>query len=373
MNWPLLSRTLIVLVLASSGASAQQSAAPPNNGMPTTMTPVGLGYGAAVPPVAPNPLEDPSFNSAISGQFPLTPGQITDAKRLRAQVDRALATPGGEAAKPDIRTITVGLSPGSPPPVINLEEGNITTLIFEDQTGAPWPVTGVFVAPDAGLSATIIGNDLVKDASGQGASTAPNLASASLGQPSVTPASVAENSQVTEELSRVSSNIVALNPTSTAIVGKDLVVTLQGYNLPVIFTFQAGGSEVDYRTNVMVPSDGPNAVHLERKPEMPSIEMDGIQAFVDGVPPASAKKLDVSDPAIDAWYYKGKIFVRTTDNMASPSDYSRMSPTGETVYVLDPQPIFDVFYNGALEQVQVSSLPPAYDYASATPQQDFAK
>jgi len=147
-------------------------------------------------------------------------------------------------------------------------------------------------------------------------------------------------------------------------------VTLQGLSEPLVFTFDGGGSIVDYRTAVIVDGDGPNAVIEPHRPDMPSIAMNGIQGFVDGVPPSGATKLDVSDPAIEAWLFNGKMFVRTADTMASASDYSRTSPSGDTVYVLTPMPIFDVFYNGALEQVTVNSLPPAYDYNTTSSSAD---
>jgi intracellular multiplication protein IcmK len=355
--------SLLIAMSMWSTAGAQQASPP---ALPATMVPVGIGYGTAVPPVAPDPLDDPEYNTALRQEMPLTPAQIKEALRLRAQVTRATATPGGQAAQPDIRTVNVSLTPGSPPPVVHLEEGNITTLIFEDQTGAPWPVTGVFIAPDAGVTATIIGNNLIKDASATQTSAASSPQQAGAGNDTISSPS---GSGVAQQLAEASSNIVALDPTSSAIVGKDLVVTLQGYNLPVMFTFDGGGAVVDYRTNVMVPANGPNAVVVQPKPDMPSIEMDGIQQFVDGVPPSGATKLDISDPSIAAWYYKSRMFVRTADTMASPSDYSRTSPTGVSVYVLAPTPIFDVFFNGALEQVNVSSLPPAYDYSSTTTSQ----
>jgi len=353
---------LLVLGAVSIGHAQQTPAAGP----PASMVPIGLGYGTAVPPVAPDTIDDPAYNAALAAQLPLTPEQITSAQRLKNQVQRAIATPGGQAASPDSKTITVSLDAGAAAPVVHLEQGNITTLIFQDDTGAPWPVTGVFIAPDAKVAATILGNDLVQDATGANGSTqaTPDLVGIRQSQPSNGPG--ASSAAAVQSLAATSSNIVALDPTTPAIVGKNMVVTLQGLAQPVVFTFDAGGAVVDYRTSVIVPEHGPNAVIEPRRPDMPSIALQGIQGFVDGVPPSGATKLDVSDPAISAWLYNGKMFVRTEDTMASASDYSRTSPAGESVYVLTPMPIFDVFYNGALEQVTVNSLPPAYDYASST-------
>ncbi len=360
--------TFLCAITASS-AWAQQAPAPA--GPPATMQPLGLGYGAAPPPVAPNTIDDPSFNQALQSQMPLTPEQITTANRLKSEVERALATPGGQPAAPDSKTINVSLDPGAPSPVVHLQEGDITTLVFQDATGAPWPVTGIFIAPEAGVAATILGNDLVQDANksnnaGSSTQATPNLVGILQPDQTATSAGSGGNSGEAQALAADSSNIVALDPTTSEIVGKNMVVTLQGLAEPLVFTFDAGGSVVDYRTAVIIAGNGPNAVIEPDHPDMPSIEMSGIQSFVDGVPPSGATKLDVSDPAIEAWLYNGKMFVRTEDTMASASDYSRTSPSGQSVYVLTPMPIFDVFYNGALEQVTVNSLPPAYDYSSAS-------
>lgn len=243
--------------------------------------------------------------------------------------------------------------------MIDLAEGNITTLIFEDRTGAPWPVTGAFTAKDSDITAEVVGNELEGDVATQsgvlsnnGSAVPGTTASASSNAAGVNAADLVKNS----------SNIVVLTPNTADIVGKNLAITLEGYNLPLMFTFDAGTSQVDYRENVRVPADGPNATIVVRKPDMPSIDEAGMQAFVDGVPPKGAQQLDVSDPSISAWMYQKKMFVRTSDTMASPSLYHRGSPTRDMVYVLAPVPVFSVFFNGALEQVTVNNLPPAYAY-----------
>lgn len=80
---------LSALMAASplSPAIAQSAA-----GLPQAMTPVGTGYGNAVPPVAPNSVDNPAFASALNQELPLTAPQITYAKKLQHEVNQALAT-----------------------------------------------------------------------------------------------------------------------------------------------------------------------------------------------------------------------------------------------------------------------------------------
>lgn len=338
-------------------AGVQDRVVPPEQSPPATMTPVGLGGGIAPPPILPRSIYNQQFQQQLENQLPLSPGMIAQAKRLKSEVNRAIATPGFGVPKPVLQSIRVSLSPGAKPPEISLAQGNVTTLVFEDSTGARWPVEAVSTAGKA-IKATIVGNVLAQGNSGGHKSSAPVTAQGGKGDSS--------QRTVGGPALGSGSNIVEIIPTTSQIVGRNLVVTLQNLPVPIIFTFEAGNGVVDYRQDITVPGFGPNAIVPRTQRSMPPLVESGIQSFLNGTPPGKAVHLEVSDPEVSAWYFGGKMFVRTDLTLASPYTMRRRSITGKKVYVLQPSPFFDVLRDGALLQVSVKKLPPAYLYADAS-------
>src|SRR6202041_1525871 len=98
--------------------------------------------------------------------------------------------------------------------------------------------TGVFTSSHSGITANIVGNDLITDGNGKSSSPVSLL---NQNVPGTTAEASDSSAGVnTSYLAKDSSNIVELNPTTSDIVGKNLMVTLQGYNIPMMFTFDAG-------------------------------------------------------------------------------------------------------------------------------------
>lgn len=332
---------LAVLAVQAHAGRQKPAQVPPSPPLTSSMQPVGAGFGGAVPPTLPSTLDNPNFSAGLRQEIPLTPEQIQEAKRVHSYVNRALATPGAGAPSPMIRTVRVALAAGSHPPLLHLANGNVTTLVFEDKTGAPWPVTRVFTTQSSGITASIVGNE----------------------RP-VTPRSGSKKAAAPASSASEVSNIVALLPTTDQLVGRNVVVTLKGLDVPLAFTVTAGDGSVDYRDDVDVPQYGPGSSPPAASPGMPTLSRDGIQAFLDGVPPSGARKLKCDDASVDAWFWKRQMYVRTHDTLATPSMYHRGSPSGAYVYVVHPTPIISLFHDGAIENVRISHLPPGYAYVS---------
>lgn len=339
---PVWNCALLAAMLAGSVAlpayASPRHQAPPS--LTSTMEPVGAGFGAAPPPILPSTLDNPDFAAAINHQLLLTPGQIGVAKRIHDSVERAIVTPGTGVPTPLIRTIGVHLNAGSHPPLLHLANGNVTTLVFEDETGAPWPVTRVYTAKKSGVTASIVGNERPVSA---------NKAKGGVARPART---------------SMTSNIVALLPEGSELVGKNVVVTLEGLDVPISFMVTAGDGKVDYRDDIDVPQYGPNSSPPAGSTGMPTLRKPGVQAFLDGVPPSGSRRLKCDDASVQAWFWKREMYVRTQDTLATPADYHRGSPSGTFVYVLRPTPIISVFHDGAIESVRISHLPPGYEYVS---------
>ncbi len=337
------ARLIAIIFTAFLVTPIALAAAPPSGPPPltATMMPLGKGYGEAPPPVLPPSVDDRGFISALHDRFLLTPNQIRMTKRIQSSLARAIATPGAGAPKPMIRTVRVPLAAGSSPPVLHLAAHNVTTLVFEDRSGEPWPVTRVFTTQSSGIVASIVGDQQSGTKSTTGKKTKSRAR-----PPTAT-------------------NIVALLPTTSELVGRNVVVTLQGLDVPLAFTVTAGDGTVDYRDDIEVPAYGPNSAPSTAGPlGMPSIGRPGVQEFLDGIPPAKARHLRTNDASVSAWYWQREMYVRTHDTLVTPSMYHRASPSGAYVYVLRPAPILSVVHDGAIENVRVSNLPPGYAYVS---------
>ena len=70
----------------------------------------------------------------------MSPDQIKEVRYLYNETKQASAVVEKVPAKPVASVIAVDLSPGATPPVIRLASGFVSSLIFLDSTGAPWPI-----------------------------------------------------------------------------------------------------------------------------------------------------------------------------------------------------------------------------------------
>ncbi len=70
----------------------------------------------------------------------MTPEQIQALRGIQDQTQRAIATTPTTPPRPVVSTQNVMLSPGSVPPVVRLGLGYVTSIVFIDQTGSPWPI-----------------------------------------------------------------------------------------------------------------------------------------------------------------------------------------------------------------------------------------
>jgi hypothetical protein len=86
-------------------------------------------------------LYDEAFSGVVTQMLPMTPTQIAKLRMLFNETQRAAVIPPGIPPKPTTSSVMVNLSPEATPPVIKLGAGYITSLVFIDSTGQPWPIT----------------------------------------------------------------------------------------------------------------------------------------------------------------------------------------------------------------------------------------
>jgi len=289
---------------------------------------VAAMLGAKVPPSAPAPVDSSTtdkadadnslgdtdvsqeaFAKTAKQMMPLTPEQIKTLRYLFDQSQKAAAAdPGDKPPKPTSSSMLVNLSPGSAPPVIRLRAGYVTSLVFLDSTGEPWPIQ----AYDLGNPKSF---NIRWDQKG---------------------------------------NTLMVQAMDTYQAG-NLAVILKDHNTPVMITLMPGQQEVDYRVDMRLPGLGPNAAPSISG--LPDTGNSQLLNFLDGVPPSGSQELVVSGGPCQAWLLGGRLFLRTQLTVLSPSWLSTMrSPDGTNVYELAKAPIVLASARGKIVELSIKGL-----------------
>lgn len=266
---------------------------------------------AMVPPAVEKETIDELAFEEVTGQlFPLSPEQIIKLKQMYQTKEYAEASPAGTPPKPTATSQIVNLSPGSTPPVIRLAQGFVSSLVFLDSTGSPWPISAY-----------------------------------DLGNPS------AFSIQWDK-----TSNTLMIQALKLYTYG-NLAVRLQGLNTPVMLTLIPGQKAVDYRVDLRIQGFGPNAKSLPMEVGLPPSANDVLLNVLDGVPPPASKRLTVSGGDARAWLLNEKMYVRTNLTILSPGWIASMtSADGMHAYEMQKSPVLLVSWHGKVMQLKVEGL-----------------
>lgn len=255
-------------------------------------------------------VERKAFDEMSHTIFPLNPEQIVKLKQAYQNNEYALKSPVGTPPKPTATSQFVNLSPGSTPPVIRLSQGFVSSLVFLDSSGAPWPI-----------------------------------AAYDLGDPS------AFNIQWDK-----TSNTLMIQAQKLYTYG-NLAVRLKGLNTPVMLTLIPGQKAVDYRVDLRVQGYGPNAATLPMEEGIPPAASDVLLHILDGVPPAGSQRLVVNGGDARAWLSNEKMYVRTNLTVLSPGWLASMtSADGTHAYEMQKSPVLLVSWHGKVMQLKVEGL-----------------
>ena len=294
---------------STSGANAPAANAPAANN--TQPTPVKAANPVAMAPVSDQELIDNSaFNGLTRQLFPLTPERIIELRQMHDTTEFATESPSGTPPKPTATSQFVNLSPGSTPPVIRLAQGFVSSLVFLDSTGAPWPISAY-----------------------------------DLGDP------VSFNIQWDK-----TSNTLMIQALKLYNYG-NLAVKLKGLNTPVMLTLIPGQKAVDYRVDLRIQGYGPNASSLPLEEGIPPNASDVLLHVLEGVPPQGSLHLTVTGGDARAWLLGEKIYVRTNLTILSPGWIASMtSADGMHAYELQKAPVLLVSWHGKVMQLKVEGL-----------------
>lgn len=251
-----------------------------------------------------------AFNGVTDQMFPLSPEQIIRLKQMYHTTEYAQASPAGTPPKPTATSQFVNLSPGSTPPVIRLSQGFVSSLVFLDSTGAPWPISAY-----------------------------------DLGNPA------AFNIQWDK-----TSNTLMIQATKLYTYG-NLAVRLQKLNTPVMLTLIPGQKAVDYRVDLRIQGVGPNAVSMPMEEGLPPSANDLLLSVLDGVPPPGSSRLVISGGDARGWILNEKMYVRTNLTILSPGWIGSMtSADGMHAYEMQKSPVLLVSWHGKVMQLKVEGL-----------------
>ena len=265
------------------------------------------------PPIAPSDqdtINELAFDNVTQQMFPLSPEEIIRVKQMYHTNEFAEASTAGTPPKPTATSQFVNLSPGSTPPVIRLSQGFVSSLVFLDSTGAPWPISAY-----------------------------------DLGDPS------AFNIQWDK-----TSNTLMIQASKLYTYG-NLAVRLRGLNTPVMLTLIPGQKAVDYRVDLRVQGYGPNAKSMPMEEGIPPAANDILLHVLDGVPPDGSTRLVVSGGEARAWLLNDRMFIRTGLTILSPGWIGSMtSADGTHAYEMQKSPVLLVSWHGKVMQLKVEGL-----------------
>ena len=266
-----------------------------------------------------------AFARSLDDLLPLDPDEVRTYLDQKERLDNA-ALP--DPARMRTRTRTLAGSMQDEPPVIHLTAGYSSTLLFQDVTGAPWPV----------LSA-ILGNARAY------AVSQPRVDVADTGP------SGGRRTESGGEKHNVHSHIVNLVPLRNH-ASSNLVLTLEGAEYPVVLHLVTGSGRREGRLNdaltiFRVQKEGPGA----RSPLLGPVQepvSEELLAFVHGVPPRGAVRVRTqpADPGVQVWAHEGRLYVRSIYQAVWPA-WERSAACEDThLYVMPVTASIVVSRNG---------------------------
>lgn len=270
---------------------------------------------ANLPPLTPPP-EATDYERAEKMVAPYTEEEVVNLRK-RLDTSRKAKSHKPLRSVPRISSISVDLSPGAELPIARTLPGEVTTLVFVDSTGAPWPLA---VAPR-----------------------------------------ISDNRFFSVEWLKDTPSVV-ISALSSYEEG-NVTVFLTGLPTPIVIKLATGEPDaktktriVDYRLDLRIPGRGPNAQASFMGSSRVSLYDDVLQRFLDGVPPEDAKLVNMHGipPArTQVWQYNNELFVRTQNDIQTAFDQSMSAADGTRIYRLPLTPYITLSEAGTAVTLQL--------------------
>lgn len=270
------------------------------------------------------------FDASLEGIYPLSVEEIVKA-RQKSEIMEQVIQPVPARMRTESRTLHV--TPGAAPQVVKLTAGYSSTIVFQDVTGAPWPVLSMILGAPSAFSAT---------------------------QPRTERAVVAPEGQKTEQTAtNVTSNIINIVPL-TQRASSNLVVNLEDCPYPVIIHLLTessikGKRSADALVVFQLDKGGPKAIEPQLGPSLSESITPELLGFVHGVPPANAilLKIDPPVPGVRVWKHNGRIFLRTVHSLVWPAWHGSAGGEDQRVYILPPTQSAVLSVDGSQQKIVI--------------------
>lgn len=253
------------------------------------------------------------FEESLETLLPVAPEDVERFLDARDALEGA-TEPGPASMRNRTRVLEAGVR--NEPTLVRLTRGYSSTLLFQDVTGAPWPVLSVILGDPGAFALT---------------------------QPKVGREAENGNSKDGRAVENVHSHIVNIVPL-TNHASSNLVLTLEGADYPIVLhlvteSVRSKGRTSDALTVFRIGRSGPNARTLPLGPEESGVS-DELLAFVHGIAPAGATrlKLQPADAGIEVWEYRGMLYVRSVFQAVWPAWTAGAAMEGHTLYVMPKTP-----------------------------------
>ncbi len=263
--------------------------------------------------------DEKAFEQLKKTIFPLTNPQILELRRLYNANTAAKSVVHRVPPKPVSSAMVINLEPGATPPVVRLGAGFVTSLVFLDATGAPWPIRGYDIGDPQSFSIKW--------------------------QP---------EGQKIKDASNILSNTLLIQSNAMYKQG-NLAVILQGLNTPLMVTLIPGQKEVDYRVDVQVPRNGPMAHPVHKF--MANATSPDLLDVLNHIAPKGSKSLTVKGGG-EAWIKGSQMYLRTKHTVISPSWYGTMSSSDGAVhaYALPPSSVVLALSHGRTVKLTIGGI-----------------
>lgn len=202
---------------------------------------------------------------------------------------------------PRISTLTVNLSPGASLPVLRTATHQASTVMFTDNTGAPWPLAAPpYNANEDGFTVSFI------------------------------PESSVMTVQAKRHYDR--GNVTAY---------------LRELSVPVIIDISSGEANndapsrvIDSRLDLRIPQRGPQAKKMPAGQSKIGLNNPTLQAFLDGIPPKEARRLKTQGALSDTqvWQMGDDLYIRSRNEIRDEFELTQASGDGTWLYKLPLTP-----------------------------------
>ena len=252
-----------------------------------------------------------TFGRAAEQATRLSPQEIERFRRIMEAKQDAMY--GGPAPETYARLYTVSLDTGAEIPTVEIAPGYVSSIVFVDAYGNPWPIEG----------------------------------NPAIGNPSLYAVTV-HNSE--------NRNVLTVSAKKAA-GASNLSVSLLGQGLPVNIQLRTNRERTCLRGDMQIEGMGPKTDPIMATGGAgapPATPDDVMMQFVDGVPPEKATPVPTSSRDWRAWVFNEMLYLRTKKSLISPGEEAVSYGTaGLRVYRMRQTPLVLYSDQGATKSLRI--------------------